>query len=82
MAYEHKEGGGSLFKNELKDKENQPDYRGDCLLNGKVMEIAAWIKDGKKGKFMSLQIKPKGDRPGGQKERAPAVDDDPSSIPF
>lgn len=78
--FQHKEGSGSLFKNELKDKENQPDYRGDCLLNGKVMEIAAWIKEGKKGKFMSLSIKPKGDRPGGTKERAPAVDD--GSIPF
>lgn len=58
MAYEQKEGQGSLFKNQKKTDEKHPDYKGDCLLNGKKMQIAAWIKEAKNGsKFMSLRIK-------------------------
>jgi uncharacterized protein (DUF736 family) len=63
MAWEHREGAGSLFKNNDKQKESQPDYRGDAMVSGTVMEIAAWIKEGKNGgKFMSLSIKPKEER--------------------
>jgi hypothetical protein len=59
MAYEPREGSGVLFKNLDKKAENQPDYRGDIMVAGKVFELAAWIKEGKKGKFMSLSAKPK-----------------------
>ena len=31
MAYEHREGQGSLFKNGKKEKESHPDYRGDAM---------------------------------------------------
>jgi hypothetical protein len=63
MAWEHKEGSGALFKNAKKEKDSHPDYRGDAMVNGTLMEIAAWIKEGKNGgKFMSLSIKPKPDR--------------------
>ncbi len=59
MAYEQKDGSGALFKNDKGDNPKRPDYRGDCALNGVQYEIAAWIKDGRNGKFMSLSIKPK-----------------------
>ena len=59
MTYAPKEGSGALFKNTRKDKDTHPDYRGDAMINGQHMEIAAWIKEGKNGKFMSLAFKPK-----------------------
>lgn len=65
MAYEQRPNSGTLFKNKKKQPgDRQPDYRGDCEVNGEAMEIAAWIKDGRNGgKFMSLAFKPKQDRP-------------------
>jgi uncharacterized protein (DUF736 family) len=63
MAYEPREGSGVLFKNQDKKADNHPDYRGDIMVAGKVFELAAWIKEGKKGKFMSLSAKPKEQRP-------------------
>ena len=55
MAYEHREGQGSLFKNDKKTG-NQPDYRGTAMVGGQVKRISAWIKEGKNGKFFSLSI--------------------------
>ena len=86
MAYDHKDNSGSLFKNDKGDNPSRPDYRGDCKIGGEVYEIAAWIKDGKNGKFMSLSFKPKQDRTGatqsGGGETAPAKEDLSDTIPF
>lgn len=59
MAFEQKDGSGALFKNDKKGNDRAPDYRGDANVNGELVEIAAWIKEGKNGKFMSLSFKPK-----------------------
>ncbi len=57
MSYEHKNGNGSLFKNTNKTSENQPDYSGSIKLqDGTNQQIAAWIKDGAKGKFFSIKL--------------------------
>jgi hypothetical protein len=34
MAYEHKENKGSLFKNDKKEEEKQPDYTGQANVDG------------------------------------------------
>lgn len=80
MAYEKKDDTGALFKNDRKEKETHPDYKGDALIDGTEMWIAAWIKQGKNGKFMSLSFTPKDE----QKAAAPApsVMDMPDDIPF
>lgn len=47
---------GVLFKNDRKDSEKQPDYTGKINVAGKELQLAAWLRDGKKGKFMSLKV--------------------------
>ena len=81
MAFEQKDGQGSLFKNDRKEPgSKQPDYRGDCNINGEIMEIAAWIKQSSNGKnFMSLSFKPKEDyKPKAEKK----VDEFDEDLPF
>lgn len=50
---------GVLFKNDRKEKDSHPDYKGSCEVNGVEMWLSAWIKEGAKGKFMSLSFEPK-----------------------
>ena len=62
MAYEHKDGSGSLFKNDKAGVETRPDYRGDVMVAGVLYEIAGWLKPKASNpaeKYMSLAIKPK-----------------------
>ncbi len=82
MAFEQREGGGVLFKNDRKKSEKEPDYKGNALINGTEMDVAAWVKEGKNGKFFSLSIKPKGNfQSGGDRPSRPMREDD-SSLPF
>ena len=52
---------GVLFKNDRKETDRHPDYKGSCEVDGAEMWIAAWIKEGRNGKFMSLSFTPKDD---------------------
>lgn len=56
MAYEHQEGSGSLFVNDRKSADNHPDYKGQVKINGKLMDVAAWKKNGTRGEFFSIKI--------------------------
>jgi hypothetical protein len=47
-------GNGALFKNDRKEKPTHPDYRGDITIGGKKFWASGWIKEGAKGKYMSL----------------------------
>ncbi len=54
--FEHKNGSGSLFKNEKKQPTG-PDYTGSMKdLAGKSWRLSAWVKDGTKGKYLSIAI--------------------------
>lgn len=71
--YEHKPGTGSLFRNDKK-QDKQPDYTGVYVTDGGVtLRLAAWVKDGKSGKFLSLKTSPM-EAP---KKSAPPVQDQP-----
>lgn len=59
MAYEMKDGQGSLFKNDRKTSDKGPDYKGQLKLGGVEYWVAAWIKTGANGKWMSLSVVPK-----------------------
>jgi hypothetical protein len=56
MAYEMKESYGSIFKNSKKENEKQPDYKGEIMFNGEVLDLAGWVKKGENGTFLSLKI--------------------------
>lgn len=84
MAYEPKPGSFSLFKNDKGDNANRPDYTGDGLdMVGNPIRVSAWIKEGKKGKFMSCKIQLK-ERDTSRREpaRREPVDEPDSEIPF
>ena len=55
--FKHKENSGSIFRNDKKVKETQPDYSGTINVAGKEVQISLWIKEGKKGKYFSAAIK-------------------------
>jgi hypothetical protein len=74
---------GVLFKNSTKKSDKHPDYSGSINVGGVDHFLDAWIKEGQKGKFMSLSIKQKGQpaqRPAAKSTKPAVVDDD--SIPF
>jgi uncharacterized protein (DUF736 family) len=60
MAYEQKDNSGSLFKNDRKESDTHPDYKGSALLNGVDHWLDAWINTDRNGnKYMALKFKPK-----------------------
>lgn len=66
MTFTPKPGHGSLFRNDKKSKDIQPDYKGSlCLPDGSTVQIAGWIKQGAKGKYLALKAN----------EPLPATDD-------
>ena len=85
--YTHKEGFGSLFKNNYKEKENQPDLKGDGMFEGEALEVAAWTKTDRNGnKFLSLKFQRKQESPkeASKPEKQPqvAAGGDFDDIPF
>lgn len=72
---------GVLFKNDKKESDNHPDYKGSAEIEGAEYWIAAWIKSGDKGKFMSLSFTAKEEKKSKPSKKAEASDDD-DSVPF
>ncbi len=77
---------GVLFKNDRKENEKHPDYKGSCEIEGNEYWLSAWIRSGDKGKFMSLSFTLKEEkkappkRP--QQKNGGAFDDMDSDVPF
>ena len=82
MAYEKREGSGSLFKNERKEQPTHADYRGDILIDGQEYWLSAWIKEGKNGKFFSLAVKPKEAKQEQTKPKTGGIMDMNDDVPF
>lgn len=81
MSYDNKNK-GALFKNDRKEKDNQPDYTGKVNVNGEEFKLAAWIKEGKKGKYMSLSISTPQEMAPEKRENSGAEFKDDRDIPF
>lgn len=51
---------GALFKNDRKEKDSHPDYRGTINIDGQEFWLSAWVKKAASGaSFMSLSVQPK-----------------------
>lgn len=55
-----RDGDGALFKNEDRESEQHPHYRGQIRIGGQDFWLSAWLKESKAGKkYMSLSAQPK-----------------------
>jgi hypothetical protein len=83
---QQRDNSGVLFRNDDKKSEKSPDYTGSAMIDGVEKRLAAWIKEGRKGKFMSLSFsEPKERATPESAERVKAekgFDDDLDGIPF
>ena len=78
---------GALFKNDDKQSENYPDYKGMINIDGVEYWLSSWIKTSKQGnKFMSLSVQPKqASKPSKQAPKQTQQDDpfdDGDPLPF
>ncbi len=64
---------GVLFINDRKERDTQPDRTGSINIEGVEYFLDGWIKDGSKGKFLSLSVKRKDKQPEApQRQERPA----------
>jgi hypothetical protein len=71
---------GILFRCDgEKDNERSRDYRGELIIGGREYWLSGWIKEGRKGKFLGLAVKPK-DAPKSNDSKVPVEIGD--EIPF
>ncbi len=82
MAYEMKPDSGSLFKNDKREKDTQPNAKGQCLIGGVEYWISAWTNDGPKGKYQQLKFERKDAKQAAPQRSAPTVADMDDDCPF
>lgn len=52
--FEQKPNSGVAFRNDYKDIENKPDFKGKGNFNGQVFEFAMWERTSPKGQYFSI----------------------------
>lgn len=57
-----REGSGILSPNENRSNERQPFYKGELNVGGQEYWLSAWVKDGRKGEFISIAAERKQDK--------------------
>lgn len=60
--YEKRDNSGVLFRNDRKERDSHPDYAGTIIVEWREYFLNGWLKEGRKGKFFSLSVKPKQER--------------------
>lgn len=57
---EQRDNSGALFKNDKRESESHPMYKGQAMIDGTEYWISSWINESKSGtKYMSLKFNPK-----------------------
>lgn len=83
MAYEMKNNSGSLFKNDKKETETHPDYKGSAKINGEEYWVSAWNNKSKDGvPYLSFNLKIKDVQPSVQQEAGITPEVVSGIIPF
>ena len=86
--FEHKMNTGSLFKNDRKVKEGDPDRTGTLHVEGKSYYVNGWVNTGTKGQWLKLSVKPVDGYKAASPPRTPSYgaaargDDDGREPPF
>ena len=86
--YDQKDNDLVLFKNDKKETDNHPDYKGSGRVNGVDVWLSAWVNKSKSGQtYMSLktQNKEQVHQQGVEQVRqaaAPVADFDEEDLPF
>lgn len=60
---------GALFRNDKATSDKHPTHTGKVNVEGRDYYLNAWVKEGKRGKFFSLSVKPVDEQPGGHPDR-------------
>jgi hypothetical protein len=60
---ETRDNTGILFVNDRKSNEKHPDRTGTAMIDGKEYQVSGWLKQGKKGHFLTLSFRPKSEAP-------------------
>lgn len=75
---------GVLFKNNKKEKEQHPDYKGQATIEGKEYWVSSWINTNKEGnKYMALNFQLKENQQQAPKESEyQTLENEADDVPF
>lgn len=60
MSFEQKDNSGSIFNNDRKERDAQPDRTGSAMIGGVAYWVSGWVKQDRNGnQYLSLAFKPK-----------------------
>ena len=58
--YQQKDNSGALFKNDKKESDSHPDYKGSAMIDGSDYWVSGWINTSNAGtKYMKFSYSPK-----------------------
>lgn len=81
MAYDNTNK-GSLSKNEKKNSDKHPDYKGSANIEGTEYWISGWIRKGQNGTFLSLAFEEKNAQGSGNKRQQSRNAGSDGDMPF
>ena len=83
MAFD-KTNTGILSRNDRREKETHPEFRGEINVDGTDYWLSAWVKEKKdgSGRFFSLSVRPKEEKTSKPAAKSQRLEDMDSDLPF